>query len=55
MFVITTMKGRKIYERFGWKQVDVIDVDLGARGGTFEGYGMHRSLCLLRTQEEAGQ
>lgn len=54
MFVITTMKGRKIYEKFGWKQVDAIDVDLGARGGALEGYGMHRSLCMFRARGETG-
>lgn len=54
MFVVTTMKGRKIYERFGWKQVDVIDVDIGAREEALQGYGVHRSLCMIRARGEAG-
>ena len=48
------MRGRKTYERFGWKQIDVIDVDLWAREEALEGYGMHRSLCMIRARGEAG-
>ena len=50
VFVVTTMRGCKIYRKFGWEQVDFIDVDLGARGKGegLEGYGVHRSPCLIK-------
>lgn len=42
------MRGQGIYGKFGWEDVDCIDVDLAERAGPGLGYGMHRSPCMVR-------
>ena len=44
--------GYALYMRYGWKQVEVVDMDLSKWTGPNRGYGMHRTVCMLR---EAGE
>ena len=40
--------GYELYKRFGWHDVGNIDVDLSKWAGPNKGYGMHRTVCMLR-------
>ena len=44
----TQMRGRNVYRRYGWVDVDYLDIDLSRWGGEMRGWGMHRSPCMLR-------
>lgn len=48
IWLCTQMRGRNLYLKFGWEDVDCIDVDLGELAGPNNGYGMHRSPCMVR-------
>ncbi|MCJ1472986.1 hypothetical protein MMC13_001635, partial [Lambiella insularis] len=44
----TQMRGRNLYRRYGWEDVDHVDIDLSDWGGKYRGYGIHRSPLMLR-------
>ena len=50
------MRGQGIYGKFGWEDVDCIDVDLAERAGPGLGYqtSVRRGTWLARTLEECG-
>ena len=41
-------KGRGLYGRFGWKEVDYLDIDLSKWAGPLTGYGLLRSTLMIR-------
>ena len=48
IWIQTQMRGRNVYRRYGWVDVENLDVDLSEWGGKMRGFGMHRSPCMLR-------
>ena len=40
--------GYNLYRRFGWKEVENVDMQLDQWAGTGRGYGLHRTVCMLR-------
>ena len=48
VFLNAQPDGYGLYKRFGWKDVENIDVDLSRWAGPNRGYGMHRTVCMLR-------
>lgn len=47
----TQMRGRNLYLKWGFEDVDSVDIDLTEFGGEWCGYGVHRSPCMLRMPE----
>ena len=48
IWIQTQMRGRNVYRKFGWVDVENFDIDLSRWGGEMRGYGMHRSPSMLR-------
>lgn len=48
IWLITQMRGRNLYARFGFEDVDVLDVDFAEYMGPWRGYGVHRNICMVR-------
>ena len=48
IWIQTQMRGRNLYRKLGWVDVDYFDIDLSEYGGKYRGLGVHRSPCLLR-------
>ena len=44
----TQVRAAGFYDKFGWKEVDGLDVDMSEWKGDGLGFGMHRSLCMVR-------
>lgn len=40
--------GHRLYQKLGWKDVETVDIDLSEYAGPNRGYGMHRTVCMLR-------
>ena len=40
--------GYKFYKRLGWRDIDNVDIDLSKWAGPNKGYGLHRTVCMLR-------
>ena len=41
-------KGRELYRKFGWEDVDNFDIDLSEWADPLSGYGLHRSALMIR-------
>ena len=48
IWLVTQMRGRAMYLRFGFEDVDVVDIDLSEYAGPFQGFGVHRNICMVR-------
>ena len=48
IWLVTQMRGRAMYLTLGFRDVDVIDVDLSEYIGPWQGYGIHRNICMVR-------
>ncbi|KAI9757778.1 MAG: hypothetical protein M4579_003314 [Chaenotheca gracillima] len=42
------LDGYPLYQKFGWKDVETIDIDLSDWAGPSRGYGQHRTVCMIR-------
>lgn len=40
--------GHRLYQNFGWRDFEQVDVDLSHWAGPNRGYGLHRTVCMLR-------
>ena len=40
--------GYSLYKKFGWRDIEAVDIDLSTWAGPNKGYGMHRTVCMLR-------
>ena len=48
IWLVTQMRGRDFYQRFGFEDVDVLDIDFSEYTGPYRGFGVHRSICMIR-------
>ena len=48
IWLVTQMRGRKMYLRLGFHDIEVIDVDLSEYAGPWQGFGIQRNICMLR-------
>ena len=48
VFLNAQPDGYALYKRLGWKDVENIDVDLSRWVGLNRGYGVHRTVCMIR-------
>ena len=48
VWLTTQMLGRGFYRKFGWQDVDAVDMDLSEYLGELRGFGIHRTACLVR-------
>ena len=48
IWIVTQMRGRAMYLKFGFQDLDVIDVDLSEYAGPWQGFGVQRNICMLR-------
>ena len=48
IWLVTQMRGRAMYLKFGFEDVDVIDSDLSEYAGPYQGFGVHRNICMIR-------
>ena len=48
IWLSTQMRGRDFYRKYGWENVDNVDIDLSEWGGKYCGFGIHRSPLMLR-------
>lgn len=48
VWLATMMDGRNYWRRYGWKDVDCVEVDLAEWGGKDRGFGLHKSPMMLR-------
>lgn len=48
IWLVTQMRGRSMYLKFGFQDIDVIDVDLSEYAGPWQGFGVHRNICMVR-------
>lgn len=48
IWLVTQMRGRQMYLKFGFEDVDVLDVDFSEYTGPYRGFGLHRSICMVR-------
>ncbi|KAF7967568.1 hypothetical protein HWV62_33767 [Athelia sp. TMB] len=54
VWLSTQMRGRNLYLKWGFKDVDSVDIDLKEFMGEWNGYGVHRSPCMVRMPGEKG-
>lgn len=40
--------GYALYKKFRWRDIEAVDVDLSKWAGPNKGYGVHRTVCMLR-------
>ena len=40
--------GHSLYQKLGWKDVENVDMDLSEWAGPLRGFGMQRTVCMLR-------
>ena len=48
IWIVTQMRGREMYNKFGFEDVDVLDIDYSEYAGPYRGFGVHRSICMIR-------
>lgn len=48
IWLITQMRGRDLYQKFGFEDVDVLDIDFSEYTGPYRGFGVHRNICMVR-------
>ena len=52
IWLITQMRGRAMYQKFGFEDVGVLDIDFGEYIGSYRGFGVYRSVCMVRQPSE---
>ena len=53
VWLVTQMRGRELYRKFGFDDADVLDIDLSEYAGSHRGFGSHRSICMIRQPRDA--
>ena len=48
IWLTTQMPGREFYRRFGWEDIDAVDMDLSTYLGKYKGFGVHRTVFMMR-------
>lgn len=48
IWLVTQMRGRAMYLKHGFRDVEVIDIDLSEYAGPFQGFGVQRNICMIR-------
>ena len=48
IWLTTQMPGRDFYRKFGWEDVDAVDMDFSTYLGSFRGFGIHRTMFMMR-------
>ena len=48
IWLVTQVRGRHMYQTLGFEDVDVVDVDFSEFMGRHKGFGVHRTVCMLR-------
>lgn len=52
-YIEASAAGKPLYEKFGWRRIDDLDVDLsGAKG--FENHAVHRTVLMIREPGTGG-
>lgn len=46
--LVTQLRGREIYLKFAFEDVDVIDIDMSDFAGPYRGFGIHRNVFMVR-------
>ncbi len=46
--------GYALYKKFGWNDIESVDIDLSRWAGPNKGYGIHRTVCMLREPSSGG-
>ena len=49
------LRGRDVYKKFGWRLVESVYIDLADSLGEGKGWGVHRSVFLLREPGNFGR
>lgn len=52
-YIEASAAGKPLYEKFGWRRIDDLDVDLSAAKG-FENHGVHRTVLMVREPGAGG-
>lgn len=53
IWVNTQLRGRgNLYLKYGWQDMEVVDIDLATYSGMGRGFGIHRTICMLRRPGE---
>ncbi|MCJ1378760.1 hypothetical protein MMC17_001859 [Xylographa soralifera] len=53
VWLVTQMRGRELYRKFGFDDADMLDIDLSEYAGPHRGFGSHRSMCMIRQPKDA--
>ena len=40
--------GHNLYQKLGWKDVENVEMQLAEWAGKGKGYGLHRTVCMIR-------
>ena len=48
IWLVTQMRRRAMYLKFGFEDVDVVSIDLTEYAGPYQGFGVHRNICMVR-------
>ena len=48
IWLTTQILGREFYRKFGWEDVDAVDTDLSTYLGKYRGFGIHRTVFMVR-------
>ncbi len=48
VYLSAQLEGHKLYQNFGWQDVDEIILDLGKYMPPFSGYGLHKTVCMIK-------
>lgn len=48
IWLVTQMRGRAMYLKSGFEDADVLDIDFSEYAGPYRGFGVHRSICMVR-------
>ncbi len=48
IYLSAQLTGHKLYRKYGWQDVDEIILDLSEYMPPFSGYGLHKTICMVR-------
>lgn len=48
VWLCAQLDGHGLYRRFGWRDVMNVEMQLDEWAGANRGYGLHRTVCMLR-------
>lgn len=48
IYLSAQLEGHKFYQKHGWQDVDEVVMDLGKYMPPFSGYGLHKTVCMVR-------